>query len=514
MRIAVALIVILAVGCGDNQDSTTPDADEPLPLCEPVLGTLSTDGEFADPKAMGLQGCVTGGLRDAPGRWFVSDPTTVFRFRYPKLEGSCETGFRRSFARPEDHDLADDGFTFHAWSDGTILYERSRYRFEIPNEPPFEFVSASAYCMRGDGKLAGVDGSFDNDRGARTFTTIGKRFGLKDGPATGLTLLGAVDIWAPDREIAGLNVVVDGNHAYVVGFNGLDIVDVSVPTAPVHVGHVDGAFNDVRVVRGANKVVAYLAPLQDEVTFVADVTNPAAPILASTIDEYSHSLQVQTQGNNTFLYLATYTEFVPKYDVTNPLVPLRLGAARVPGEVAGVHDLTVDGDRIYANNTTAGMVAFDIAGGMAAPVELGRTGPTSYSHASWVGTAGGRPIVLHGDEGMTASPDGGAFLRVLDGDPASPTYLQVIGRYQSRPEVGIHNILMVGSKAYIAYYQDGVRIVDLSNPAQPVEVAHYNTWDPETAPGGAFEGAVGIRVANNLVFVADIDRGLLILQEQ
>jgi hypothetical protein len=89
-----------------------------------------------------------------------------------------------------------------------------------------------------------------------------------------------------------------------------------------------------------------------------------------------------------------------------------------------------------------------------------------------------------------------------------------IGRYQSRPEVGIHNIELVGDRVYLSYYQDGIRVVDLSTPEQPREVAHYNTWDPETAPGASFEGAVGVRVAAGLVFAADSERGLVILRER
>ena len=86
--------------------------------------------------------------------------------------------------------------------------------------------------------------------------------------------------------------------------------------------------------------------------------------------------------------------------------------------------------------------------------------------------------------------------------------------YQTRPEVGIHNFEVHGNLAYIAYYHDGVRIVDLADPTHPREVAHYNNWIEDNAYGGGFEGAVGIRKANGLVYVADLERGLLILREQ
>jgi hypothetical protein len=504
--------LLATAACGDNHGhQPAPDAPDASPVlrCEVPAAVLPTSGPLADPLALPLEGCLEGGLRDLPGRWFVSTGAAGFAFEYPKFEGSCETGFGRANFPADDHDDSD-GRARHTWSDGTRIFLRQYRRFMIPNQPPYELVSASAACLRADGTLSAARATFNNDQGVRMTTLTGKRFAPKDGAPVGLRLLGELGS-QNGVPISAYNVVVDGTHAYLAGPLGLDVVDVGTPGEPVHVGHLDGGFNDVRVVRGGGKVVAYGAPLFGMETSIIDVTDPANPKLAGTIPEFSHSLQVQQRGAETFLYLATYTAEVPRYDITNPLTPVRLGAATVPGpESDGVHDLTVDGDRLYVNYTTEGFVAIDVSGGLDAPVELGRYA-SPYSHASWVGVAGGRPIVLHGDEGMTAS--GGAYLTVHDADPASPTFLAEIGRYQSRPEVGIHNIQLVGDKAYIAYYQDGVRIVDLSTPTAPREVAHHNTWNEETALGGPFEGAMGIRVVDDKIYVADSERGLLIFEE-
>jgi hypothetical protein len=72
-----------------------------------------------------------------------------------------------------------------------------------------------------------------------------------------------------------------------------------------------------------------------------------------------------------------------------------------------------------------------------------------------------------------------------------------------------------GTRAYLTHYQDGVRILDVADPANPRQIAYYNTWDPQAdyATSAFFEGAVGLDVdrARGLVFVADSPRGLLIL---
>jgi hypothetical protein len=493
----------LLAACGDNLDSTADDAER----CEPPSPALPAAGPLIDPLAAALP-CVPGGLRDLPGRWFIAEDGPGFSYEYPRFEGSCETGFRHAF-RSDDLDDSDRR-TFHTWSDGTRIFMRAYRSFPRMDMPPFEIASAVTACLRADGTLVADQAYFNPDHGELHFAMAGERFAPKDGAPVGLRLLGELGS-QNGQPIPAYNVVVDGAYAYTVGPLGFDVIDVSNPAAPVHVGHADGAFNDVRVVRGNGKIVAYAAPLESEETAVIDVSDPAHPVMAPPIPEYSHSLQVQTVGAATYLYLATYTNAVPRYDVTNPLVPARLGEAHVPGPEAGIHDLFVDGDLIYTNNTIEGLVAIDVSAGLEAAVELGRR-KSPYSHASWAGTAGGRRIVLHGDEGMTDI--GGAFLSVLDGDPASPTFLQELGRYRTRAQVGIHNFQLVGDKAYISYYQDGVRVVDLSMPSLPREVAHYNTWREETSPGSTFEGAIGIRVGEDgRIYVADFARGLLILEE-
>lgn len=477
--------------------------------CEPPAAPLPTTGMYIDPQAVALPAsCIQHGLRDLPGRWFVSDPAQYFRFEYPKYQGSCASGFRR-FGTEDDHDPSD-GYSFFTWSDGTRYWQRMAYEFEQQ-----VYISVYAACVTPDDTLAAIYINYDNERGERISQATGKRFAPKDELASGIALVGSLGTNLVGDPIEGLNLVIDGTYAYVAGVGGMEIVDISNPAAPQAVGHYDGGWNDIRVVNDGTNVVAFLSPFRSQDrTEVVNVTNPAAPVMVSLLQEYSHSLFVQERNGKKELYLATYNESVPKYDVTAPLTPVRQGMAIVPGEVSGVHDLFVAGDRIYANNTELGLVAFDTSGGFGTSnVELGRF-TKGYSHASWAGTVGGRQIVLAGDEGMTRTPRGGAHLSILEGDPASPDFMKEIAFYQTRPEVGIHNFEVKGDRAYIAYYHDGVRIVDLSNPAQPREVAHYNNWIEDGAYGAAFEGAVGIRKAGDYVYVADLERGLLILKEQ
>ncbi len=494
-QFGVAMLAVLAA-CGDDLAAL----EEPGRACRTPAGDLPLDGPFIDPLAFGLPDtCVVDGLDQLPGRWFsravdLHDPDANFTYEYPLYDDDCATGAE------VDHDDSDNQ-TFHMWRDGTRIYERFRSKFELASGI-YESAFASTACVLPDDTLAVVSAWYDSDRGQKLIPMIGTRFGPRDTGAHGLSLVGE------SEPFFGLNLAVDGTLVFVAGEGGLRIFDVADPAAPRLLSVVPGHYNDVKLVRSGGKLVAYGAPLygSDGVTIV-DATDPSAPIAVGRLVDTAHSLFVVPPAT---LYLATYGFGVPIYDATNPISPIRTARTTIGRQdLWGIHDVHVAGSRVYAMKTGDGVFAVDLATGLETPAPIGHA-PSTYSHAGWEGTVGGRRVFLHGDEGMT--PRGGAFLQVLDAEPGSPTPLAEIGAYQSRPEVGIHNMVIAGDRAYIAYYQDGVRVVDLSDPTHPIEVGHYNTWDPETGSSSAFDGAAGIVVVGDLVYVADISKGLLVLR--
>jgi hypothetical protein len=118
---------------------------------------------------------------------------------------------------------------------------------------------------------------------------------------------------------------------------------------------------------------------------------------------------------------------------------------------------------------------------------------------------------VHGEESW------GAHIDLVDIDPASPSFMKPFATYKTRDHVSVHNIMIFGTKAYFTYYQDGVRVLDISNPETPVLAGYFNTWDPQgpATTSAFFESAVGIDVdvARKLIFIADSPRGLIILRD-
>jgi hypothetical protein len=77
-------------------------------------------------------------------------------------------------------------------------------------------------------------------------------------------------------------------------------------------------------------------------------------------------------------------------------------------------------------------------------------------------------------------------------------------------------MVLVGKRLYVAWYAEGLRVLDVSNPTQPQEIAYANTYKDtdEGFSDGLFVGAIGIRVpGDGYVYVVDMTRGLLIFRE-
>jgi hypothetical protein len=332
-----------------------------------------------------------------------------------------------------------------------------------------------------------------------------------EGEGEGIVRVGELrdPAWGPGYTF---NVRVVGTLAYLIRQDGLHMIETADPANPVELGayrrNGDGYSNDVKLVDAAGG--RRFAIIADFPVDIVDVTNPAAPTLAGQIPEEAHTLFTETRNGSTRAYFGNYDGSCPVYDVTNPAAPVRLGRFTTQGSL--VHDLSVADGIAYLNAWDAGLVVVDF-NDPASPKKTGAwmATPTGTSHSNWTTRAGGRHIAIHGEESY------GAHLNVVDLDAASPTFMEPIAEWKTRDFVSIHNIMAFGNRAYLTHYQDGIRVVDVSNPMQPAQLAYYNTWDPQGPETSSqfFEGAVGLDVdlARKLIFVADSPRGLIILRD-
>ncbi|MCY1021364.1 LVIVD repeat-containing protein [Pyxidicoccus sp. MSG2] len=318
-----------------------------------------------------------------------------------------------------------------------------------------------------------------------------------------------------------LDIYVAKNHAYVVSANvaylrpgkpgGISVFDVTDRRNPVLKKVIslpdDQLWNSV----WAKGDALYVAS-QDTGIVVFDISNPADPQLVRRVPS-SAPLAVHTvlvDGDRLYGMGLWPSSNTLVFDVSQPLEPVLLQRLAFPlvGPYDGAHDAFAYQGKLYISHFEGGLKVVDVENPDNMKLLGTYTYPNTTAHHNAVGTFAGRTLVFEGGENH------GAHLRVLDA--SDPAHIVKIGEFKLRPTTSIHNILLVGTRLYVAWYQEGVRVLDVSNPTKPRQVAYYNTHR-ETDPGrtdDVFEGAIGIRVpGDGYVYVVDNSRGLLIMNE-
>jgi hypothetical protein len=509
VRLAM-LVGALSYGCGDDAPGTGPDA-------------WGDHGRFADPDDFPRDRCTPGGFADV-------DPEAIYHLRID-WEG---WGF------PATIRLDRLGTS---WG-GLVLGRDARYASASADDLIVQWESTESDALRAvdlcardaDGTVRGTYASCPAqqtpERPCVTFPVEGRALApLPEPAATGLTLLGELGPWPPDQRTSGItvNVRVVDDVAYLARYqDGLRIVDVSDPARPVELGHQPTElwpqwfeiWNDVKIVdgpaltpEGAPRRYALMGSSALGVV-VVDVTAPRQPEIVGhfgSAPRQGEPVNVHTlfvDGGRAYITIDDLGLEI--WDVADPRAPVRLGAFGHP-QGGYLHDLYVAGDRAYLNFWDRGMAIVDVSD-PASPALIGSFDGYggSTSHSSWVTQIGERRIAVHGDE------EWGAHVHVVDVTEGTPSFATSLAEWETRPEVSVHNVMAFGARAYLSYYQDGVRVLDLSDPAAPVAIAHFQTHPGyDRAYGHSFyEGAIGLDVdlARSRIYVADTHRGLLILQ--
>ena len=312
-------------------------------------------------------------------------------------------------------------------------------------------------------------------------------------------------------EITGAgHVAVAGDYAYLLYYTGkkagVRVVDISNPAAPKKVGDYVDYFplaSDIKVVEksvgNSKHVYAYLATNYNGGLWVLDLSNPAQPArLDNTMRPMAWGLAVT--GNTLFiaaesgLHVADISDpahvsevgfysalgsalgvaiagdmaFVAVYfrwdlvavDISDPARPVPAGIYRSLGVVK---DVAIVGTKTYVANGKLELVDW------ADPAHPQRTGlysPSPYGLIYGVAVAGDYAYVSVGEQ----SED---LLQVLNvSDPAVPI---LVNTYKSpaKAQYVIDPAIVIAKN--IAYFTGGdeLHILDLSNPARPVEIGSY-----------------------------------------
>lgn len=190
-------------------------------------------------------------------------------------------------------------------------------------------------------------------------------------------------------------------------------------------------------------------------------------------------------------------------DLTNPLAPQKRGAYNSEY----VHDSRVVNDTLYASNIYTGkLVIFDVSNKDTLR-QLGSftTPPNAFTHNSAI-TKDGKYIFTT-DE--TNTPVG--KLKIWNKQNLSKVTFIRNWQPQGITNTIVHNVEIVGDTAYIAHYNAGVRVLNIVDPENPVEIGWYDTYP--SANTNTFAGAWGVyKFPSGKIIVSDMNTGLYVLK--
>jgi hypothetical protein len=220
-----------------------------------------------------------------------------------------------------------------------------------------------------------------------------------------------------------------------------------------------------------------------------------------------------------------------RFDIINiedPAQPYRVGRFELDTPGHAIHDVWVVEGVAFTSNWDDGVWAIDVGGGGKGgapnnPVVLGHYAyPSGWNHAAFPyrSKSTGKFYVFAGDEafpyGLTgrnpkeAPPRAAGWIHVVEWDDWENP--REVARYQV-PEAGTHNLWIEDDVLYVAYYNGGLRLVDVSGEllgdlyAQGREIAMFMPYDGEGfIPNSPF--AWGPQPYKGHVFFSDWNSGL------
>ncbi len=371
------------------------------------------------------------------------------------------------------------------------------------------------------------------------------------GQAKGIKEVGYFDC------AGGGQVVVKGATAYIGNMaapDGTVIVDVSDPKHPREIArlgmmlgthsHKVRVANDIMVINHERNPYQLGAP--DEFkggVGIYDVSSPAKPKLI-------HRWETHGSGVHRFDFDGRYLYFSPTVegyvgnivmilDLADPAHPQEVGRWWMPGQwTAGGEKATWQGaahkchhplrmgNRLYTSYWHGGFVILDIEN-MAKPAFIsGIDWSPPFAHPTHSALpvpfpVRGKRLLLVADEDVAKLfPAPPSFLWIVDiTDEKYPVQISSvqIGDVDGSPQpmmMGCHQPceIITSTEIPVAWFAQGLRIIDIADPHAPREVASYV---PDPAPGAKFAQSNDLTVDDRgLIYLLDRIRGLHIVERR
>ena len=293
----------------------------------------------------------------------------------------------------------------------------------------------------------------------------------------------------------------DGREYAVLGTTtGTSIVNVTNPSAPYEVEFIPGQVSQWREMKSFGNYI-YISTEALGGIQIVKMTDPENPVLVNTYTATFNRAHTLTLDASRGLLIANGTRLgsgatgLRILSLANPEVPVEIGLYTLDY----VHDSWVRNDTLYAACiSSANMRLLDLSD-PTDPLDIhGWTYPGARTH-SGEKTQNGRYLYVCDEQNY-------GTMKVFDmANIFSP---QIVHIFSANPLAIAHNIHIVGNTGYMAYYTEGIRLLDLRDPSLPVEWGHYDTYPSFS---GGFHGVWEVAVfPSGTVIASDIETGLYV----
>jgi choice-of-anchor B domain-containing protein len=292
--------------------------------------------------------------------------------------------------------------------------------------------------------------------------------------------------------------------------DGTSIIDISTnPHDPTEVGFIPGVNSTWRDL----KVHGHYCYVTNETGGGVDIISLEDPFNPYKVVSYTAS---SPTAHNIFIadgyaYLVGSGGGAGQTNAWQGIIILDLADPENPNEVsrweeAYIHDLYVKNDTAYAGGIYQGSLFIIDVSDKSNPTTMVEHNYSNYgSHAVWVS----------GDSkyAITADEKSGGFINIFDiQDFSNINHLSTWYPNETGAESkSVHNVFWKDDLLYISYYVYGTRIVDMSDPSNPIEVGYYDFYPGQS---GLYSGNWGTYpyTANGLIYSTDFSgNGLFVM---
>ncbi len=322
------------------------------------------------------------------------------------------------------------------------------------------------------------------------------------------------DVWgyvgADGREYA-----IMGSAAYIHFF------DVTDPTNPIEIDAVAG---------GTTTVWRDFKTLGDRAFAVCDNCNEGLIIfdlsnLPNGVSVTYQNTEFFGDAHNIFIDEANGRLYAVGTDVqpsgvvvldigTTVDQPIFLNSTNLNAGLLGgyIHDLYVRDNIAYCSHgNTDSFVIWDFTDATD-PQYIASFESQGYNHSNWVSEDGN--TVVFAEEVPTGLPMG-----ILDISDMENDNLSLYGYYKfpllapNFQNATPHNPYIIGDYVYTSYYEDGIQIWDIKDPANPVVAGYYDTY-PDNNSYNGYRGCWGAYpfLPSGNILVSDMTYGLFLLE--